>query len=55
MIDKGLYALKKWKNCRVWGCHNIPTDNQSSMAKCIVCNRNKKVKEKSMFEKYKGY
>jgi len=57
MIDKRMYALNKWIKCKIWGCHNCPTDDWNSMAKCIVCKRNelREKNKKSMFEKHKGY
>ena len=57
MIDKALYALKKWMDCKIWECRNCPTDDWNSAAKCIVCKRNedREKNKKSMFEKHKGY
>ena len=58
MIDKKQYALDKWIVCRRWDCHNCPTDDWESLAKCVVCTRNEfkeKLNKKSYFELHKGY
>ena len=57
MIDKREYALRKWTNCKIWGCDVCPTDSYDSMAKCIVCRKNeeRKKNQKSYWERHKGY